>query len=84
MQHSAAAIHNEIVQAAAANEVIAGAGDAAWKPSARAGRAAAGTTDNLCFNAVGAVAANGQRGINCGGLEVVEAHDAPIAWFLRC
>jgi hypothetical protein len=84
VQYNVAAIDNEIVQAAAANEVIAGADNAIWKPSASAKRAAAGTTDNLSFSAVDAVAANGQRGIKCAVLEVVEAHDAPLSRFIRC
>ena len=84
MKHGAAAIDYEIVQAAAANEVIARAGDAAWKAGVRVKTTAAGTTDHLGFIAENArpptVVVDGKLGIKVGRLEVVKAHDASVAW----
>ena len=88
MQNSAAAIDYEIVQAATANEVIARAGDAAWKPGVRVRKTAAGTTDHLGFIAENAspptVVVDGILGIKLGRLEVVKAHDASIARLFWC
>ena len=85
MEHGAAAIDYEIVQAATANEVIARAGDAAWKAGVKVRTTATGTTDSdhlgfICENATSpTVAVHGKLGIKVGRLEVVEAHNASVA-----